>query len=98
MILKNLVISGVGSHVVVSNNSGEGGADFFVSSSAIATIDSLTIANGSGDFGGGVFNNGSLFLNNCTLTGNQALSGLGNGGGLFNDDTATVQKLYLYCQ
>ena len=92
VIFRNLVISGVGSHVVVSNNSGEGGADFVILSSAIATIDSLTIANGSGDFGGGVFNNGSLFLNNCTLTGNQALSGLGNGGGLFNDDTATVQN------
>ena len=92
VILKNLVISGVGSHVVVSNNSGGGGANFFISSSAIATIDSLTITNGSADFGGGIFNNGSLILNNCTLTGNQASGGGGGGGGLFNAATATVRN------
>jgi len=76
---------------------------FGIGPDANATISNLTIENGNplvadaldanGD-GGGILNQGTLTLQNCTVTNNTASltgsPGLGDGGGLFNSGTATV--------
>lgn len=91
-INKNLSISGVGTRIVVRRNVAAPFSIFTVIASVGVSIDNLTIANGSAEYGGGIFNdNGSLSLNNCTLTGNQATD-IGGGGGLFNANIATIRN------
>jgi hypothetical protein len=55
----------------------------------VVQIENLQIANGHVDFdiGGGIRNQGTLTLVNCTVTGNSANSG---GGGIFNQGTLTL--------
>jgi CSLREA domain-containing protein len=65
-------------------------------SSAKLTLNKLTVAHGSDLFGAGIFNNGTLTVNNSTLSGNSAtiplLDGGGSGGGIFNNGTLTVNN------
>ena len=49
-------------------------------------LDNLTIAQGSSAAGGGVYNAGTVALNNDIFTGNSAT---GNGGAVYNDGTLT---------
>jgi hypothetical protein len=72
---------------------------FTVSSGVTATIDSLTISNGQSQpagpngqsLGGGILNNGSLTVSNCTLVNNQAAGGsTAGGGGIANLGTLAV--------
>jgi hypothetical protein len=59
---------------------------FHIGSNTTATISGLSINNGAAIFGAGIYNDHSrLTLSNCTLTGNSAFNGSGNGGGIFND-------------
>jgi parallel beta-helix repeat protein len=91
-INKSLTISELGSHVVVRRNVATPFSIISIFASVTVSIDSLTIANGAADFGGAIFNdNGTVFLSNCTLTGNQALD-IGGGVALFNDSNATVRN------
>ena len=59
-------------------------AVFTINSGVTATLSGLTIINGNGnsgfDVGGGVSNNGTVTVTNCTITNNQAI----NGAGIFN--------------
>ena len=59
---------------------------FTVNSGVTASISGLTISNGNADFGGGVYNSGSLTLTNDTLSGNSAQY----GGGVFTCGTAAL--------
>ncbi len=62
---------------------------FQVDPGATASISGLTISGGNAgnfDKGGGLFNDGTATLNNCTVSGNSAFA----GGGLFNDGTTTL--------
>jgi RTX calcium-binding nonapeptide repeat (4 copies) len=62
-------------------------------SSAKLTLNKLTVANGSDLFGAGIFNNGTLTVNNSTLSGNSAtipLLGEGGGGGIWNASSGTL--------
>ncbi len=62
---------------------------FFIGSTATVTISDMTIrAEVPGDFGGGIFNEGTLILNRCALS--DGRSPLGLGGGLQNTGTATI--------
>src|SRR5206468_2716734 len=55
---------------------------FYIVSGKTVSISGLTIANGSADWGGGIYNNHStLTMSSCTLSANSA----GEGGGIFND-------------
>jgi len=54
---------------------------------AHASLSNLTIANGKGNDGGAIYNNGTLTLTNCTLSGNSATY---EGGGIFKRGTATL--------
>ncbi len=54
------------------------------------TLQDLTIANGYADFhGGGIWNDGTLILDNVTVRDNGIAGGL--GGGIFNNGTLTVR-------
>jgi fibronectin-binding autotransporter adhesin len=64
-----------------------------VAPGATVKLDDLTIANGlklHGN-GGGVHNNGTLTVINCTFSGNRtSAGGIHGGGGIYNDGTLTV--------
>ncbi|MBL8761017.1 MAG: right-handed parallel beta-helix repeat-containing protein [Phycisphaerae bacterium] len=62
---------------------------FHVAPGAVVSISGLTIRNGySFDVGGGVFNEGTLAINNCTISGNWAQ----NAGGVQNNGTLSISN------
>lgn len=64
---------------------------FDIDAGATASISGLTVADGRGDDGGGIRNNGTLEVTNATLSHNSAGSGsLDYGGGIFNAGTLTL--------
>jgi hypothetical protein len=78
---KNMTISGPGA----TNLSVDGNASsrvLHINSDKTVTISGLTIANGAGDSGGGIYNeHAALTLSNCTVSGNSASH---FGGGIFS--------------
>jgi hypothetical protein len=67
---------------------------FDVTGEGTLTIAGLTITHGLADNGGGIKNTGTLTLESCTVSDNQALGAAGNraqGGGVFNTGTLTAQ-------
>ena len=80
-----LTIDGGGA-VTVDGNAAD--RVFTVATGAHATLDGLTITNGSasGD-GGGLYNGGTLTVTNSTISGNSATN---YGGGLYNGGTLTA--------
>ena len=94
-ISKNLAISGPGAaNLAVSGNNAC--TVFVVNLGVTATISGLTIENGFETTGGGIYDNGTLTVNNSTLSGNSASSSSGNvfGGGIYvaAGATATVSN------
>jgi hypothetical protein len=65
---------------------------------AHVTLSKLTIRNGLSSLGGGIYNVGTLTINNSTLSGNRAVAQcffppcFGTGGGIFNAGTLTINK------
>ncbi len=53
---------------------------FYIAENVYAIIDGLTITGGLADKGGGIYNSGTLELNNITISGNSA----DKGGGIYN--------------
>ena len=88
VINKNLTITGPGADVLtISGNNAS--RVFNISSGADVTISGLTIANGySGGNGGGIYNEGTLTLNNSTVSGNYA----SYGGGIYNEGTLIINN------
>jgi hypothetical protein len=96
LIRKNLTIAGPGAgQLTVSGN--HASRVFEVAKKENVTLSGLTISNGVGVFaagssnsedglGGGIINNATLTVSNCTLSGNSAAQ----GGGINNDGTLTV--------
>jgi hypothetical protein len=72
----NVTLDGQNHYQVMSVNSG-----------VTLSITNLTIANGYGgeNFGGGIYNLGTLIVTNSTFSGNSAVY---DGGGIYNNDTA----------
>jgi hypothetical protein len=54
---------------------------------AVLTVSDCIISNNPGEFGGGIFNEGTLTVTGSTLSGNSATS---QGGGIWNSGLATV--------
>ncbi len=83
-IAKDLTITGPGPGALAV--SGAGQVDVFDIISGTVTISGLTIENGGGGAGAGVFtsNSATVTLSNCTLSGNTAADP-GDGGGIFNN-------------
>jgi hypothetical protein len=90
-INKDLTIDGGNMGVIVerdANATSDFGIFYITGSSTDVTLDSLTVRNGNtASSGGGIYNEGTLTVNNSTLSGNAAT----NGGGISNfDGTLTV--------
>ncbi len=84
----NVTINGPGANLLtVRRNIGGAYRIFTINSGVTASLSDLTLANGLQNNGGGIFNNGTLTVSNCAITGNAAPDG---GGGIFNLGTLTM--------
>jgi len=68
---------------------------FNVGSGQSVALKNLTLANGLRGGGGAIFNNGTLTLTQCTLSGNSADNGFEGGGAIFNNGTLTLTQCSL---
>ena len=96
-ISTSLQIAGPGAkELTVSGNKSYGVFDISSASTTVA-ISGLTITDGSASGGGGVFNNGTLTLTNCTISGSTAtgLSSTSGGGAIFNKAMLSVTNCTL---
>src|SRR5207244_2529595 len=88
VITKNLTINGPGAaQLTISGINKSRG--FNISSGFTVALSGLKIANGNPggtQFGGGIYNKGTLTITNSTLSSNSAFI----GGGIYNDNTATL--------
>jgi len=66
---------------------------FWIDADMMVLLKKLTLRNGAADTGGGIFNEGTLTLDDCAILGNMTnnteVDG-GDGGGIFNMGTLTV--------
>src|SRR5262245_3293882 len=85
-VTDDLEIRGPGAELVaVSGN--DASRVFEISRGVTAVLAGLTITHGHAEDGGGIYNAGTLNVDHCTLSANQALGGEGGharGGGIFN--------------
>ncbi|MGD0540044.1 MAG: choice-of-anchor Q domain-containing protein, partial [Tepidisphaeraceae bacterium] len=102
VIGKSLTITGPGaSSLSISGNNSS--TIFAISAATTVSISGLTITDGNAGLGdgGGIYNDGSLTISNCTLSADAATvtvaTGLGfsggsdgDGGGIFNDAAGTL--------
>jgi CSLREA domain-containing protein len=79
-----LTIDGGGNITLSGNNSVR---VMIVDFGANLTLQNLTIANGSADYGGGIFNFGTLNVTDATFSGNSAEA----GGGIYNYPGGTLE-------
>lgn len=87
-INKNVTLTANGLVVITGDNSaGNPGTVVSVLSPAVVRIDGITItggyANTSKQWGGGIYNSGTLTVSNSIITGNNGASN--EGGGIYND-------------
>ncbi len=99
LINKSLTINGPGANLLTVVRGRAQGLPFFhfrifdIIAGATVTISGLTIANGNSltnDFGGGIFNFGTLTVVNCTVSGNSTSGTTDKGGGIYNGGTAFI--------
>jgi hypothetical protein len=67
IIIKNLIIEGSSRSGTILDGSDSNNI-FNISAGCTVTVRDLTITNGKGGFGGGIFNLGDLTVNNCEFT------------------------------
>ncbi|MBV8864049.1 MAG: hypothetical protein JO210_01465 [Acidobacteriaceae bacterium] len=85
-ISNNLTVTGPGAmQLAISGNNAS--QVLYINSGVNVAISGVTIENGSGSLGGGIYNAGMLTLSSSTLSSN---SGLDAGGGIYND-TGTLK-------
>jgi uncharacterized repeat protein (TIGR01451 family)/CSLREA domain-containing protein len=94
-IVSNVVFNGPGvSSLTVRRDTGGNYRIFAVYTGAIVTISGLTISNGLvNDYGGGIYNEGTLTLTNSTVSNNDtntSVASNGHGGGIYNAITGTL--------
>jgi CSLREA domain-containing protein len=85
---KNLTISGPGAASLTITGVGLYQV-FHISVGKSVTLSGLTITFGRNSNGGGIYNEGVLVLNQCTISDHTATE---EGGGLYNKGTATVNR------
>jgi hypothetical protein len=89
LINKALTIQGPGA-AQLTISGGNASRVFDVTSSQPVVLAGLTVSNGvSAATGGGIYNTGTLTVNQCTISGDQA-RGLARGGGIFNSGVLWV--------
>jgi hypothetical protein len=83
----NLVIEGAGAGQTIIQASPNFGAGIFnVAAGSSLTLDGVTIEGGSASEGGGIFNAGTVAVNDSTITDNTAT----DGGGIFNESKLLI--------
>jgi hypothetical protein len=98
---QDIVLAGVRTRAfpIPTLDGGQAGATVTVAAGVTATLSELTITGGTGKGGslpglptdgGGIFNNGTLTLISCVVSGNRATFN-GNGGGIFNAGALVLQ-------
>ncbi|GEM_PF-1711866 len=90
VINKSVTIQGLNGAANTILDAGQAGRVLALPLGVTVTLDGLTIQNGLGalgGFGGGIYNNGTLTVQNCILNGN---AGPISGGGIYNDGTLAV--------
>jgi len=96
IISKNLTITGLGANLlIISGNNAS--RVFHIAVGSEVNISGVTISGGlteNGNHGGGVYNEGTLMLNNVIVTGN-ATGSSGNGGGIYNKVMLTLDSCTL---
>jgi CSLREA domain-containing protein len=94
-ILDDLTLIGAGAEsTLIDGNrtlTGQGDRVFAIHSPAVVQLTGLTVQNGIKGTGGGIYNDGSLTLQRCTLSGNSAAA----GGGIYNSGSLTLQSCTL---
>ena len=82
---KDLTINGAGATIISGDNTGR---VWVIYSNSSLNLANMTIMYGSatGDFGGGIYNDGTMSLNGVTVTNNNA----GYGSGITNFGTLTI--------
>lgn len=88
----NLTITGADAGATIIDGGGAGRVIAINSGSAKVTLSSLTIRNGRSYFGAGVFNAGTLYVNDCTISGNVGRGMPGLGAGVGNAGTVTISN------
>ena len=82
---KNVTIDGSALGAPITIDGANAYRVFYVNAGVTATLNSLTIAHGRSDFGGGIYNQGTLTVMNSLFSDNSALPGDNHwGGGIFN--------------
>lgn len=86
-----LTIDGSGRDVTISG----GGLNrvLYLQMWAELTLTRLKIVNGYASLGGGIYNQGEVTLDACTISGNRALN---SGGGIYNEGTLTINNTGFY--
>ncbi len=87
-IIKNLTIQGQNKENTIINVQ-HLSRIFIVPNDISLTLKNLTLVNGSADYGGAIYNNGTLNVDNCTFTGNSATV---MGGAICNIGKCTVNS------
>jgi len=86
LVAQNVTIFGPGeASLTISGNSSSG--VFHIASGKTVIISDITVADGSANNGGGIYNEGTLTLCNCTVSGNTVPL---YGGGICNTGTLTM--------
>ncbi len=85
-ITDDLDIQGPGQELLTIDANGQSGV-FFVAENVTATINGLTITDGTADYGGGIYNLGTLTVADSTISENSASN---QGGGIRSYGTLTV--------
>jgi hypothetical protein len=98
-ITANMTLTGPGANLltVSGNNSTTVSTIFTITNGVTASISGLTIANGNSNSsdqgGGGILNDGTLTVSNCTISGNSGTGSVNNeGGGITNFGTLTLSS------
>lgn len=87
VLLTNVTIRGEGSAII---KAALPGPVIVVNSPAKVILANLAVTGGSSVLGGGIANNGTLTLQNVTVTGNAAVTAAGSGGGIANNGSLTI--------
>ncbi len=96
LLNENLTINGAALAQPVQISGSHSSRVFEIASGSTVTLDALTITGGASGSGGGLYNSGTLTLNQCVVSSNSASrTGPGVnvfGGGLYNSGTLTLNQ------
>jgi hypothetical protein len=86
-ITRDVTITGLGAGLLTVDASGVAGdrSVFTIDAGATVVIEGLTITGGNNPDGGGIYNSGTLTVENAVISGNVANIDNGDGGGIYND-------------